>query len=58
MSKNPCSYSGTWVYQYFDTLTKDGESLQDYKVLKSLISEYLEKAISILDIVDSELLLG
>ena len=58
MSKNPCNYSGRWVYQYFDTWTKDGESLQDYKVLKSLISEYLEKAISILDVVDSELLLG
>ena len=58
MSKNPCNYSGTWVYQYFDIWNKDGENLQDYKVLKNLISEYLEKAISILDIVDRELLLG
>lgn len=58
MSKNPCSYSGRWVYQYFDTWGKDGQNLQDYRVLKCLLTEYLEKAIAILDNIDTELLLN
>ncbi len=58
MSKNPCNYSQRWVYQYFDTWTEGGVNIQEYNILKNLISEYLEKAISILDIVDRELLLN
>lgn len=55
MSKNPCSYSGRWVYQYFDTWTEDGQNLQEYKDLKGLINIYLDKALSLIDIFDEKL---
>jgi len=55
MSKNPCSYSGRWVYQYFDTWTKSGQNLQNYETLKQILDDYLSKAISLLDILDTKL---
>ncbi len=51
MSKNPCSYSGHWVYQYFDTYNdsvEPVEDIQDYGTLKDLIKEYLKKAVHII----------
>ena len=56
MTKNPCSYSKRWVYQYFDTWNEHGQDLQAYEELKKLIDEYLSKAISIIDKVDEILI--
>ena len=55
MSKNPCSYSGRWVYQYFDTWSKNDQDIQSYQDLKTLIRDYLVKAISIIDAIDESL---
>lgn len=54
MSKNPCSYSGCWAYQYFDIWSDNGQDIRDYQKLKITIEEYLEKAIPLLDEVDKE----
>ena len=56
MSKNPCSYSGRWVYQYFNTWSQNDPSIEEYQRLKTLIREYLIKAISILDEIDTSLI--
>lgn len=51
MSKNPCSYSERWVYQYFDTWNDKVEpkvDLQSYEEIKKLVSYYIEKAIYII----------
>ena len=48
MKKNPCSYSNRWVYQYFDTWTKEHD-LQQYDLLKKLIFDNLEKAVEIVN---------
>ena len=54
MSKNPCSYSGSWVYQYFDTWIKNKQDIQQYDKLKEIINEYINKAISLLDDLDKK----
>ncbi len=51
MSKNPCSYSGRWVYQYFDTWNdrvKPEVNIQDYEEIKKYVSYYIERAINII----------
>ena len=51
MSKNPCSYSGRWVYQYFDTWNDKVEpkvDIQSYEEIKKQVSYYIEKAIYII----------
>ena len=54
MSKNPCSYSGSWLYQYFDTWIENKQDIQQYSKLKEIINEYLNKAISLLDDLDKK----
>lgn len=51
MSKNPCSYSGRWVYQYFDTWNDRVEpkiDIQSYDEIKKQVSYFIEKAIYII----------
>ena len=51
MSKNPCSYSGHWVYQYFDTWNDKKEpkvDIQSYDKIKQLVMYFLERAIYII----------
>jgi hypothetical protein len=50
MRKNPCSYSGHWVYQYFDTWNDKIEpnvDIQSYEKIKEQVKYYLERAICI-----------
>lgn len=54
MSKNPCSYSGRWVYQYFDTWIKNKQDIQEYSKLKEIINDYLNKAVFLLDKLDKK----
>lgn len=45
-----CSYSGRWVYQYFDTWNekmKEEEVIQGYEKLKQLLGTYLDRAVEI-----------
>lgn len=55
MSKNPCNYSGTWIYQYFNISKLVNQKRYSYAYLKELIHSYLDGAVALLDEVNEYL---